>query len=71
MKHSELFYSYQKALMCLPSSVPELDADEWIKAYNAMKASLLADIKGDFHAGNLTNEEYDRLIKISDALKGE
>ena len=67
MKNIALFYHYQTALICLPSSVSEMDAKEWVQAYAKAKKSLLSDIKGDFLAGNLTEKEYNRLVEICDA----
>jgi hypothetical protein len=70
MKNLALFYHYQTALICLSSSIPEMsDVDKWVRLYEAKKNSLLADITGDFLAGNLTEEEYDKLMKAFKLLK--
>ena len=66
-----LFYDYQNALMTLPSNIPEKDPDEWMQIYNEMKKFLLIDAKCDFQLGNMTAEEYDKLIKIANALREE
>ena len=64
-----LFLDYQNSLITLPSLIPNTDENTWLEIYKNLKNSILADIIGDYHAGWLTDEEYEKLMKINKLLE--